>query len=197
MEKLTGFAQSALPFFQANPLAQLELRTKSVATQILEKTEALSNVVTAQFYPSGNISDALKGCPVRFTFYSSDEKNYADRGWKLGVRLDPIIDCKILKIVTSHLYRKSFAEIPKDSIHSVSLGPFRLLHFPKNGKTLSKNLYFLQISRKGRSANYNREIENQRLETCEPTSRATILHSEKTLFLPTSRGINDSPIAIS
>ena len=76
MEKLTGFAQSALSFFSDHRVAQLELRTKSVATQILEKTEALSNVVTAFSFTPQEISDALeKGCPVRFRPHSSDEKN--------------------------------------------------------------------------------------------------------------------------
>ena len=37
LESLSGFAASALSFFKDHPLAQLELRTKSVNTQVLEK----------------------------------------------------------------------------------------------------------------------------------------------------------------
>ena len=42
------------------------------------------------------------------------------------MRLDPIIDCRDFENRYNSLIAEIFAEIPKDSIHSVSLGPFRL-----------------------------------------------------------------------
>ena len=169
MEKLTGFAQSALPFFQANPLAQLELRTKSVATQILEKTEALSNVVTAFSFTPQEISDALEKDVPSVSARIRAMKRIADRGWKLGVRLDPIIDCRDFENRYKSLISEIFAEIPKDSIHSVSLGPFRLpFPFFKRMEKLypEEPLFSSNFEKRGRSISYNREIENQRLETC-------------------------------
>ena len=93
LEKLTEFARTALPFFAKHSNAHLELRTKSVATQILEKTIALPNVVTAFSFTPQEISDALeKGVPsVKARIQAM--RRLAEKGWKLGVRLDPIIDC--------------------------------------------------------------------------------------------------------
>lgn len=169
MEKLTGFAQSALSFFSDHRVAQLELRTKSVATQILEKTEALSNVVTAFSFTPQEISDALEKDVPSVSARIRAMKRIADRGWKLGVRLDPIIDCRDFENRYKSLIAEIFAEIPKDSIHSVSLGPFRLpFPFFKRMEKLypQEPLFASNFEKRGRSISYNREIENQRLETC-------------------------------
>ena len=53
-------------------------------------------------------------------------KKLAELGWKLGLRIDPLIHCHDFE----HRYRKLFEEIfgtvPEESIHSVSLGAFRM-----------------------------------------------------------------------
>ena len=145
------------------------MRTKSVATQILEETEALSNVVTAFSFTPQEISDALEKDVPSVSARIRAMKRIADRGWKLGVRLDPIIDCRDFENRYNSLIAEIFAEIPKDSIHSVSLGPFRLpFPFFKRMEKLypQEPLFASNFEKRGRSISYKREIENQRLETC-------------------------------
>lgn len=170
LEKLTGFARTALPFFANHPLARLELRTKSVATQILEKTTASSNVVTAFSFTPQEISDVLeKGVPsVKARIQAM--RRLAEKGWKLGVRLDPIIDCLDFDERHRSLISDIFSVVPAESIHSVSVGPFRLPDpFFKRMEKLypEEPVFATELTRRGRSISYPQDIEQKRISTCE------------------------------
>ena len=87
-----------------------------------------------------------------------------------GVRLDPLIDCADFEIRYSKLIRQIFTTLDSKTIHSVSLGPFRLPEpFLKKWKIfIQKNQFLPQNSKKrGKTVSYYREIENQQLETCK------------------------------
>lgn len=170
LEKLTEFARTALPFFANHPQTHLELRTKSVATQILEKNTVLPNVVTAFSFTPQEISDALeKGVPsVKARIQAM--RRLAKKGWKLGVRLDPIIDCLDFDQRYQSLISDIFSEVPEESIHSVSLGPFRLPEpFFKRMEKLypDEPLFAGNLDRRGRSVSYPQEVENQRISSCK------------------------------
>ena len=53
-------------------------------------------------------------------------RSLAEKGWKLGIRLDPVIDCHQFTERYASLISQILGEIPSDAVHSVSLGPFRL-----------------------------------------------------------------------
>ena len=170
LEKLTEFARTALPFFAKHSNAHLELRTKSVATQILEKTIALPNVVTAFSFTPQEISDALERGVPSVNARIQAMKRLAEKGWKLGVRLDPIIDCLDFDQRYQSLITDIFSDISESSIHSVSLGPFRLPEpFFKRMEKLypAEPLFSTELSRRGRSVSYPQEVENQRISSCE------------------------------
>ena len=138
LENLTRFAESALAFFQTIPQAHLELRTKSVATKVWKSTLPMENVVTAFSFTPQEISDQLENQVPSVSKRISAMKRLAEKGWKLGVRLDPIIDCQDFDKRYDSLISEIFDQVPSDSIHSVSLGPFRLPSpfFKKDGKAL-------------------------------------------------------------
>ena len=76
------------------------------------------------------------------------------------MRLDPIIDCNDFEKRYQSLISEIFAEIPKDSIHSVSLGPFRLPDpFFKRMEKLypEEPLFAGNLEKRGRSVSYNRK----------------------------------------
>ena len=169
LENLTGFANSALSFFKNQNQTYLELRTKSVATQILEKTEPLTNVVTAFSFTPQEISDILEKDVPTVSARIRSMKKLAERGWKLGIRLDPIIDCHNFKNRYQSLISEIFSNIQEDSIHSVSLGPFRLPDpFFKRMEKLypDEPLFASNLEKRGRSVSYPKDIENQRIQTC-------------------------------
>jgi len=170
LEKITGFVVSALPFFNKFPKAQLELRTKSVATQVLKETDPLANVVTAFSFTPEEISIQLEQNvpPVKSRIQAI--KEIADQGWQIGIRMDPLIDCSDFEIRYSKLIRQIFSTLDSNSIHSVSLGPFRLpVPFFKKMKNLhpEEPVFATKLKKRGKTVSYFREIENKQLETCK------------------------------
>ncbi|MDA7756643.1 hypothetical protein N8920_01965 [Opitutales bacterium] len=170
LESLTGFAKSALSFFEDHPHAFLELRTKSVATQLLEKRLPLANVITAFSFTPQEISDSIENGVPSVSARLSVMKKLAKKGWSLGIRLDPIIDCTDFEKRYESLITEIFQEIPASSIHSVSLGPFRLPEpfFKKMEKLYpSEALFAGNLEKRGRSISYRKAVESQRIETCQ------------------------------
>ena len=126
LESVTGFAEHFLSFFENLPNAWIELRTKSVTTQVLQKMKPLSNVVVAfSFTPeeiSQQIEHGVPPLPSRIKAMS----RLAEQGWKLGLRIDPLIHCQNFEIRYRKLFEEIFGAVSEESIHSVSLGAFRM-----------------------------------------------------------------------
>ncbi len=126
LEKVTGFAAQFLPFFRQRPNAMLELRTKSVGIQALLAAEPLANVVVAYSLTPPEIAEALEhGAPTVARRLGAMEK-LQQRGWRLGLRLDPVIYHPDFKSQYRRLLDEVFRRLDGDRLHSVSLGPFRL-----------------------------------------------------------------------
>ena len=53
-------------------------------------------------------------------------KKLTDRGWQVGLRIDPLIDCEDFSTRYQNLFQDIFLSIPREKIHSVSLGTFRM-----------------------------------------------------------------------
>lgn len=170
LEKLTRFAQAALPFFANHTSAHLELRTKSVATQILENEDPLPNVVTAFSFTPKEISEVIEKDVPSVSSRIQAMKRLSEKGWKLGIRLDPIIDCNDFEKLYQSLISEIFANVTIGSIHSVSLGPFRLPDpfFKRMEKLYPKEpLFASNLEKRGRSVSYPKEIEEHRIRICK------------------------------
>jgi spore photoproduct lyase len=126
LESVTGFASDFLPFFRELPNAWIELRTKSVAIQSLQKIDPLERAVVAFSFTPQEISTQLeKGVPSVKTRIAAMQK-VAEQGWKVGLRIDPILDCKDFENRYFNLFREIFEKIPEKAIHSISMGAFRM-----------------------------------------------------------------------
>ena len=73
-------------------------------------------------------------------------KYLANKGWRIGLRFDPLIYCSNWKAQYAELFANIFKEIKEENIHSVSFGSLR---FPKsfsinysNIIQLAKNYHF-------------------------------------------------------
>jgi len=126
LEGLTGFAAEFLPFFADRPNAWIELRTKSTQIQALLELEALSNCVVAfSFTPEPAHRKLEAGVPsIEARLAAMVE--LAQRGWRLGVRLDPLLWSADFEAEYLALLDRLFEALPTASLHSVSFGPFRL-----------------------------------------------------------------------
>lgn len=126
LDALTGFAGEFLPFFAKRPKAWLELRTKSTQIRSLLDHEPLSNCVVAfSFTPELAHRKLEQGVPsIGRRLEAMTE--LAERGWRLGVRLDPLVWSEDFDNEYGALIDRITSSVPITSLHSVSLGPFRL-----------------------------------------------------------------------
>jgi spore photoproduct lyase len=125
-EPVTGFADTMLPFFAARPDAWLELRTKSTQVRTLLQRDPVANCVTAfSFTPAPVARTAEHRVPAVAKRIDAMAR-LARAGWPVGLRFDPLIFVDGYREHYAGLFREIFSRLPADTIHSVSLGPFRL-----------------------------------------------------------------------
>lgn len=138
LEPITHFSRAFLPLFASLPQALFELRTKSTHTAALLERPALSNVIVALSLTPEEISQQHEHRTPRLSKRIASAAALARAGWRIGLRLDPIIYDPDLPGQYQRLLEKIFAEISPDSVHSVSAGPLR---FPKKVHRKISRLY--------------------------------------------------------
>ena len=126
LDTVTGFADHFLPFFKKLDKAWVELRTKSVATQVLRKMEPLERAVVAFSFTPEEISAQLEHGVPSVDARIRAMAQLADDGWKIGLRIDPLIDCTDFNDRYAKLFENIFLALSEHTIHSVSLGAFRM-----------------------------------------------------------------------
>jgi spore photoproduct lyase len=138
LDPVTGFVDSFIPFFRQHPQAWLELRSKSPHTRALLQQPPLDNAVIAFSFTPDNISRALEhGVPGLAKRLQAILK-LQQHGWKIGLRLDPLIYCDDFRVHYQALFQQLFTTLDADSLHSVSLGSFRL---PKTFFNTMQHMY--------------------------------------------------------
>lgn len=137
LDSVTHFVESFLPFFERFPKALLELRTKSVQVKSLLDRKPIENCIVAFSFTPEEVAAILENKTPPVARRLEAMKRLQERGWKLGLRFDPLIYHEKYKEQYEQLFRNVFQKMKVSSLHSVSLGPFRL---PKEGY---ENIYKL------------------------------------------------------
>ena len=164
LEQVTGFAKHFMPFFEKLPDAWIELRTKSVSTQVLQKMNPFSNAVVAFSFTPDEVSQQVEHGVPPVSSRINAMKKLAEQGWKIGLRIDPLIHCRDFEKRYHRLFNNIFASIPEESIHSVSLGAFRMpVNFFKKIEKLypQEPLLAGNWKKKDGMIAYQREIESK------------------------------------
>jgi spore photoproduct lyase len=126
LDGLTGFAPAALETFAELPGAWLELRTKSTQLSALWSSRVLENVVVAySLSPATLAATAETGTPGLPRRLAALQRLSA-AGWKVGLRFDPVLWFEDAPLRYLQLLDQVAAAVPEQSVHSVSLGTFRL-----------------------------------------------------------------------
>jgi spore photoproduct lyase len=92
-----------------------------------------------------------------------------EQGWQLGLRFDPIIFQHNYKEQYQSLFEQVFSRIPVNSIHSVSLGVFRLpeKYFKKIHKLYpQEKLFASPLETKNKMTSYKADLEQDMLHYC-------------------------------
>jgi spore photoproduct lyase len=169
LESVTGFAADFLPFFRELPNAWLELRTKNVAIQSLQKVPPLERAVVAFSLTPEELSTQLEhGVPAVASRIKSMTQ-LAKLGWKIGLRVDPLIDCEDFEKRYQRLFKQIFKDLSHDSVHSVSVGAFRMPagFFKKIEKQYPQEPLFAgNLSQNKLMTGYRKDIEHDLVEKC-------------------------------
>ena len=132
-DKLSGFADQALSFFNGLSNVELELRTKSIAIGSLLQREPLSNCIVAFSLSPAQIAGSLDTKAPSINRRISAIKQLANAGWKIGLRFDPLIYTSDWK----ELYSALFADI-MNSNKSTHL--WNILNL-SDGRKVAKNIF--------------------------------------------------------
>lgn len=126
MDPITHFLRSFLPFFAKYPEAELELRSKSAQVGELLRHPTLPNVVCAFTLSPDPVAKGVEHRAPALHLRLRAMERLQEKGWTLGLRFDPVIYHEGYRSTYSALFREVFQRLSLDSIHSISLGVFRM-----------------------------------------------------------------------
>jgi DNA repair photolyase len=126
LEPVTHFAATFVPFFARFGDALLELRTKSTQIKSLLDLDAVANVVVAWSLTPEEVAAATEHLTPAVDRRLRAMSRLAERGWRLGLRFDPLLYERGYRERYRTLFEQVFSTVPVGSLHSVSVGPFRL-----------------------------------------------------------------------
>jgi len=169
LENVTGFIEGALPFFHNNPLAKLELRTKSTNIRFLQKIAPLDNVIVAYTLTPKIIADNLEHKTPPLHQRIKALQSLQKQGWKIGLRFDPIIFIDDYEKHYEQFFNEVFNNLDIEGIHSVTMGPFRVPNatFKAMARLYpEEKLFSHSIAKRGPLYTYPQAIEEKLLGFC-------------------------------
>jgi len=169
LEPVTGFAEAFMPLFDTLPNAWLELRSKSTQVRSLLKIPPVPRCIVAFSLTPNSIAQAIEYKAPSVNKRIEAMVKLQQQGWTLGLRFDPLIYQTGYRQLYQQLFEQVFARIRPDSLHSVSLGVFRLpeKYFKKMARMYPQEKLFagsLQI--KQGMASYQTTLEQEMLQSC-------------------------------
>lgn len=170
LEPVTHFMDAALDAFEKLPNSWLELRTKSTQIRHLLKREALPNCVVAFSLSPQSVITSLEHKTPSLEKRLKALSQLADRGWPIGLRFDPIIAVEDYKLQYAELFKQTAAVIPNSTIHSISLGPFRLpkpFHKKLTQLYPEEPLFATDIKTTNNMISHGEENEQEMLHFCK------------------------------
>ncbi len=125
-EPVSQFVTSILKIFKGQAKAILELRTKSTQIRSLLDIEPMDNVIVAFSFTPDEIASRWEDKAPSVAKRIAAITKLAKLGWKIGLRFDPLIYHPDFQQQYENLFKTVFSNLSEKSIHSVSLGLFRL-----------------------------------------------------------------------
>ena len=125
-EPMSRFTEFFVPLIEPHPNAWLELRTKSTQIRALLKQEPQARTVVAFSFSDHHSHRKLeKGVPA-ISKRIDAMRRLMEAGWQVGLRFDPMVYHENYRPAFEQLLSEVFSQIDAGSLHSVSLGAFRL-----------------------------------------------------------------------
>ena len=173
LENVTGFAKHILPIFRKYPQIEIEFRTKSIQKEPFLSVKPMPNVILAYSLMPELMSNSLDNKAPSISKRIRVISELASKGWKIGLRFDPLIHGENWKELYQELLENIYNNIFLDNLHSVSFGPLR---FPKRMfKDIFKlyphePLFTSPLSHNNKMISYDIEIEEEMTSFCKNLS---------------------------
>lgn len=184
LEPVTGFVENFLPLFKQYPDALVELRTKSTQIRCLLDRDPMDNAVVAYSLTPDKTAKALEHKAPNIEKRIDAMEALQQQGWKLGLRFDPLIYSSDFETEYAELFQQVFSRIKLESLHSVSLGSFRLpIGFHKTLSRLypEEKLFASPLEDDDGLISYKRELRNDLMDFC---SNALLEYIPESIFFP-------------
>jgi spore photoproduct lyase len=184
LEPVTRFAASFVPFFARFPHAFLELRTKSTQIRSLLEMEPPPNVIVAFSFTPEEVQASVEHLTPSVNRRIRAAAKLQERGWRLGLRFDPLIYAEGFREQYRRLYEQVFGTVRAGSLHSVSLGPFRLPG--ELFKTMARlypesPLFAAPLEEREGQVGYRRDLEEEMVGFCR---EEVLRHIPREIFFP-------------
>jgi spore photoproduct lyase len=169
LDSITDFVASFVPFFADYPRAYLELRTKSAAIRPLLSHQPGDNIVVAFSFTPTAFAQALEHNVPPLDARITAMQQLAERGYRLGLRFDPLLYSKNYQEHYRELFEVIFSRLDARTLHSVSFGPFRMPrdYFQRMRKLYPEEKLFAGLDEESRMVSYPAELETAMREFCE------------------------------
>ena len=173
LENVTGFAKHILPIFRKYPQIEIEFRTKSIQKEPFLSMKPMRNVILAYSLMPELMSNSLDNKAPSISKRIQVISELASKGWKIGLRFDPLIHGENWKELYQELLENIYNNIFLDNLHSVSFGSLR---FPKRMfKDIFKlyphePLFTSPLSHNNKMISYDIEIEEEMTSFCKNLS---------------------------
>jgi len=143
LESTTNFVSEFLPFFERNPNAYFELRTKSVNIRSLTTSKVVPNCIVAYTLSPKIVSEKIELRSPSLDNRLNSISELQKMGWNIGLRFDPIMYVEDFQKTYSEFFEHVFSKISERKLHSVTTGSFRI---PVSlFKTMKQNVYNKKI----------------------------------------------------
>jgi spore photoproduct lyase len=184
LEPVTGFAEQFLPIFETIPNAWLELRTKSTQVRSLLSREAFPRCIVAFSLNPDEIATKVEAKAPSLERRLDALLKLQTHGWQIGLRFDPMIYQLGYQQQYQHLFEQVFSVIKLESLHSVSLGAFRLpeKYFKKVHKLFpDEKLFVSPLENNQGMISYKEALEQEMTNFC---TEKLLRYIPKELFFP-------------
>ncbi len=126
LEKITNFLKVFLNCFKEINNGYLEVRTKSTNIDVFKNIEPIENVIIAYSLNPDIIIKEFEQKTPSLKKRINSIKFLQERGWKVGLRFDPLINYEENKYIYKNFFSHIFNHVQVDKIHSVTTGYFRM-----------------------------------------------------------------------
>jgi spore photoproduct lyase len=184
LEPVTGFAEQFLSIFETIPNAWLELRTKSTQVRSLLNREAFPRCIVAFSLNPDEIATKVEAKAPSLERRLDALLKLQTHGWQIGLRFDPMIYQLGYQQQYQHLFEQVFSVIKLESLHSVSLGAFRLpeKYFKKVHKLFpDEKLFVSPLENNQGMISYKEALEQEMTNFC---TEQLLRYIPKELFFP-------------